>query len=109
MESLEARIGKADKCWARGLTSEQDGELQLAYQSFTEAHDLISDCAKHHQKAHEHLRRINHKIGNYGELIIDWLLHLFAPLGVFELVSYFAKTEAFRSALCKRNNQQGDE
>ncbi len=103
MEPLEIRIEKAEKYWAEGKEAERVCEFELAYKLFTEAHDLIMDCANHHQKAHEELRRINYKVGNYGELITDWLLHFFAPLGVFELVSYFSKTEAFGNVICKRS------
>lgn len=103
METLEIRIQKARECWSLGYSAEENGDFSLAYEFYTQAHDLIMDCAIHHQKAHEELRRINWKIGNYGELATDWLLHLFAPLGVFELVSYFAKTEAYRNIICKRS------
>lgn len=102
MASLEARIEQAKNIWIEGLSCEQAGELQLAYTYYTEAHNLIMDCAKHHQKSHMHLRRINFKLGNYSELVTDWLLHLFSPLGVFEMVSYFSKTEAFGNDICKR-------
>lgn len=103
METLENRICRAEENWQTGIACERQGDFQQAYHYFTEAHDLIMDCALYHQKAHEHLRRVNWKLGNYSELVTDWLLHLVAPLGVFELVSYFSKTGAFGSTFCKRN------
>lgn len=103
MESLENRIQIAEELWSKGSSAESTEEYHLAYKFYTEAHDTIIDCAKLHKRSHENLRRINLKIGNYGELITDWLLHVFAPLGVFEVVSYFSKTEAFGSMLCKRD------
>lgn len=103
MKPLKERIEKARICWINGRNAEESNKLELAYQLFTEAHDLIMDCAALHQQAHENLRRINWKMGNYRELVTDWLLHLFAPLGVFELVSYFSKTGAFGNLICKRN------
>ena len=39
----------------------------------------------------------------YTELLGDWFLHFLAPVGVFELVAYFAKSDGAASALCKRN------
>lgn len=102
MQPLDSRIKRSDKCRDQGRLAEREGDLTLAYRLFTQAHDLIMDCPRHHQRAHEELRRVNWKVGHYGELMTDWLLHVFAPLGVFELVSYLARTEAFSSAICKR-------
>ena len=103
MESINIRIQIAESLWQAGVEAEKSGNYALAYQHHTEAHDLIMDCARLHQLAHEHLRRVNFKLGNYGELVTDWLLHLFAPLGVFELVSRLSKTDALGSLICKRN------
>lgn len=102
-QTIEQRIKLAEQLWEQGKTAEFNNNYQLAYELHTQAHDTIMDCAKLHQKAHENLRRVNRELGNYGELITDWLLHCFAPLGVFEMVSYFSKTDAFGSVLCKRN------
>lgn len=103
MEAINNRIQTAESLWLLGAEAESTGNYALAHQHYTEAHDLIMDCAKLHQLSHEKLRRVNLKLGNYGELITDWLLHLFAPLGVFELVSRLAKTGAFGAMICKRN------
>ena len=103
MDTIEKRAETADQLWNSAIEAELSGNYSLAYALHTEAHDLIMDCARIHQTAHIHLRRVNLKIGNYGELATDWLLHLFAPLGVFELVSYISKTGAFGSEFCKRN------
>lgn len=102
MDSIEKRSEKADQLWASAALAESAGEYAEAYALCTEAHDLIMDCARLHQLAHVHLRRVNLKCGNYAELATDWLLHIFAPLGVFELVSYFSKTDAFGTLFCKR-------
>ncbi|HVL02124.1 MAG TPA: hypothetical protein VM553_20040 [Dongiaceae bacterium] len=102
MNSIDARIEQAQTLWHAGSEAEKRGEWQKAYELYTEAHDLIVDCAKLHRQAHEKLRRVNWKLGNYTELATDWLLHLFAPVGVFEAVSYFAKTEAFSAKVCKQ-------
>ncbi len=102
MKSIEERINRAETLWLSGETAEASGNYSLAYTRYTEAHDEIMDCARLHQRAHEKLRRINLKLGNYGELITDWLLHLFAPLGVFELVSRRLKTDAQFAESCRR-------
>ena len=103
MDSIEQRAEEADRLWHKALDAETLGDYAQAYDLHTKAHDLIMDCARLHQAAHFHLRRVNLELGNYGELITDWLLHLFAPLGVFELVSYFSKSGVFGSEFCKRN------
>ena len=101
---IEIRAEQAKTLWREGSAAEEQAQFDQAYALYTEAHDLIMDCARMHQQAHEHLRRVNLRLGNYGELATDYLLHLFAPLGVFELVSYFSKTDAHGSDLCKRGD-----
>lgn len=103
MAPIEQRSEIAAQLWASALTAESSGDFSRAYELHTQAHDLIMDCARLHQIAHTHLRRVNRKCGNYGELVTDWLLHVFAPLGVFELVSYFSKSDAFGTEFCKRS------
>ncbi len=100
---MKERKKKAENYWNLGLQAESENDLPKAYEHYTQAHNLIMDCAKLHERSHQHLKRINAKMGNRGEWVTDCLLHLFAPLGVFELVSYFAKTDAFGSEICKRS------
>ena len=102
MDTITTRANQAEHLWQQGREAEQRRDFRRAYALYTEAHNLIMDCARLHQHAHTHLRRVNWKLGNYGELTTDWLLHLFAPLGVFELVSYFAKTDARFAEMCRR-------
>jgi hypothetical protein len=101
MKPITERIHNAETLWASGETAEKAGNYSLAYTLYTEAHDEIMDCARLHQFSHEKLRRVNWKLGHYGELVTDWLLHLFAPLGVFELVSRRLKTDAQFAEACK--------
>jgi hypothetical protein len=103
MESIEQRIEKAETLWHSGAQAELTEDYALAYRLYTEAHDAIMDCARLHQYAHVQLRRVNLKLGNYTELLGDWFLRLFAPLGIFELVAYFARSDGSGSVLCKRN------
>jgi len=89
MDSIEERAKIADQLWSPAAEAESREDYLLACEFHNEARDLIMDCARLHQVAHVNLRRVNIRIGNYGELATDWLLHLFSPIGVFELVSYF--------------------
>lgn len=102
MDTLEKRVLEAEALWQLGGAAEAQGDYETAYRLYTEAHELVVDCARLHQKAHERLRVVNLKLGNYGECLTDWLLHLFAPLGVFELVAYFSKTEGSGAGMCRR-------
>jgi hypothetical protein len=103
MDSIEQRIKKAEGLWRSGEQAEHTQDYALAYRLYTEAHDVIMDCARLHQNAHVRLRRLNLKLGNYRELMGDWFLHIVAPLGVFELIAYLAKADGAGSVLCKRN------
>jgi hypothetical protein len=103
MQTIEQRIAQAKVLWNQGSDAETAGDYPLAYALYTQAHDQVIDCASFHQHAHERLRVVNWKLGHYGELITDWLLHAFAPLGVFALVSYFAKSGTFGADLCKQS------
>jgi hypothetical protein len=101
--AIAQRIEQAEALWRDGALAEARGDYTTAYQLYTEAHDGIMDCARLHQHAHVQLRRVNLKLGNYVELLGDWFLHLLAPLGIFELVAYFAKADGTGSPLCRRN------
>ncbi|HPG25035.1 MAG: hypothetical protein H6748_02505 [Spirochaetaceae bacterium] len=102
MESIDERAPRAESLWARGEIAESAGDLAAAYALFTQAHDLVVDCARLHRRAHERLRRVNRRLPHRGELATDWLLHLLAPLGFFELVSFFARGDGFASRLCRQ-------
>ena len=102
MDSLESRIDQARSLWQQGESAENDGDLPRAYKLYTQAHDLIMDCAVFHRQAHEKLIRINSKLGHYGEWVTDWLLlRIFSYLGVFQLVSYVQNKASFFSRLCQ--------
>jgi hypothetical protein len=103
MDSIEQRIEKAEALWRSGAHAEARGDYAMAYQLYTEAHDGIMDCARLHQHAHVQLRRVNLKLKNYSELLGDWFLHFLAPLGIFELVAYFSRSDGTGSPLCRRS------
>lgn len=99
---IEIRAEQAEELWQRGKQLEAQGEYKQAYDLFTEAHDLTLDCARLHQYAHVQLKRINWKTKNYYEWMEDTLLLKAAPLGVFDVVSYFARSGSFGLEFCKR-------
>lgn len=99
---IEVRAEQAEQLWQNGKQCEEQGDYKKAYELFTEAHDLILDCARLHQYAHQQLKRINKKTKNYSEWIEDTLLLKAAPLGVFDIVSFFARSGSFGLEFCKR-------
>lgn len=98
---LEHRIAQARECWRYGEAVEAD-DPAAAYAYFTTAHDLVIDCPFLHEVAHRRLRRINWRLGHYGELATDMALAMFAPLGVFRLVAFIARTPGRLHAACQR-------
>ena len=89
MESLKQRLAAADTLWEDGDRAFAAENYTGAYQLYTEAHDLIMDCAGYHRRAHQKLMLVNAKLGNYGEYLTDWLLlNVFYYLGIFKAISY---------------------
>jgi len=64
MDSIEHREEEANRLCNKALDAEFLEDYAQAYDLHTEAHKLIMDCARLHQAAHVHLRRINLKLGN---------------------------------------------
>ena len=103
-DSLRERLDRADLLWAQGDVEFEQKHFQLAYALYTQAHDLIMDCAAYHRKGHQKLIRVTAKTGRYGEHLTDWLLlHVFHYLGIFQLVSYLQNRSSFYSDLCKHH------
>ena len=50
MESIDERAPRAESLWARGEIAESAGDLAAAYALFTQAHDLVVDCARLHRR-----------------------------------------------------------
>lgn len=100
---IDTRIQQAHLLWAQGCSAEAKGEWSQAYTLYTSAHDLVIDCAELHQQAHVHLRRVNLRLGHYGELMTDWALAMFTPLGVFRWVAYAQrKSGGWMHPACRR-------
>ncbi len=101
-ESLKERLNRADLLWVQGDVEFEQMHFQLAYALYTQAHDLIMDCADYHRKSHQKLIRVTAKTGRYGEYLTDWLLlNVFSYLGIFQVVSYLQNRSSFYSDLCK--------
>ncbi|MGJ8670539.1 MAG: hypothetical protein ACSHXK_13690 [Oceanococcus sp.] len=102
MLPIDERVITAQQLWKEALDAEASGRYARAYELHTQAHDLVLDCAKMHQQAHQHLRRVNKILGNYTELVTDSVLLFLAPVGIFELIAYFSKTDSVGHGICKR-------
>jgi hypothetical protein len=103
MEPFENRNKHSQQALQEGLLEERNGNLQAAYEYFRIAHDLVVDCPRLHQMAHQHLRRVNTKRRNYRELVTDLFLLGFARLGIFELVAFMMKKQVLGGIICRRN------
>lgn len=103
MSDLEARTIQAEQLWASGDAALEKQALQDAYRFYTEAHDLVTDCAKLHEQAHRKLRVVNRLLGN-TERFTDNVLLFLAPVGVFELLAIVFRSKVAGEALCRRNH-----
>ena len=62
--AIKDRALAAENKWKLAQELEQRGELDAAYERYTEAHDLVIDCPRLHWRSHQHLARINWKPRN---------------------------------------------
>jgi hypothetical protein len=102
MNSIEQRAMRAQALWASGRAQQAAGRLDQAHAQFREAHDLVVDCPRLHQTAHQHLRALNGQRRAWRELGTDLFLLGFARLGVFELVALLMKRQVLGGLLCDR-------
>lgn len=103
MTDLQTRATQAEQLWARGDTALGARDLQSAYRLYTEAHDLITDCARLHEQAHRKLRTVNRLLGT-RERYTDNVLLFLAPLGVFELLAFVFRSRVASHELCRRHS-----
>ncbi|MGH8529483.1 MAG: hypothetical protein ACRETN_06510 [Nevskiales bacterium] len=101
MQAIENRAVQAERFWRQGDAAKSIADLDAAYRAYTSAHDLITDCAKLHMRAHQKLREINCLRGS-SERYTDNILLFLAPLGVFELLAFIFKSKVGSSELCRR-------
>jgi hypothetical protein len=93
---------QAEAAWHQGLQAERAGRLDEAHAHFRQAHDLVVACPRMHQRAHQHLCRINLRRRAWRELGIDLLLLMLAPFYGFELVAHALQGQVLGGKLCKR-------
>ena len=103
IQDITKRAAEAEGLWQLGDTAQVSGDLERAYQLFTQAHDLITDCAKLHIQAHRRLKVNNRLRRNWGEYCTDSILLALAPIGMFELLAIFFRSKVGNSELCRRN------
>jgi len=105
MTSPQDIARQAEAAWQLGLHEEQAGRLDAAYEHFRQAHDLVVDCPRLHEKAHQHLRRLNTRRQAWRELLTDLFLLGLAPVGVFEIVAWMMKRQVLGGEWCARGGQ----
>jgi hypothetical protein len=101
--AIENRAAEAARLWQSGDAAQASGDLERAYRLFTQAHDLVTDCAKLHIQAHRRLKVNNRLRKNWGEYCTDTILLALAPFGMFELLAIFFRSRVGNSELCRRN------
>lgn len=103
-DALPVRLAQAESLWKQGDAECLSGNVEQAYAVYTQAHDLIMDCAGYHRHAHQKLIAVTARTGRYGEYLTDWLLlNVFYHIGIFKLVSYLQNRSSFYSHLCRHN------
>ncbi len=105
MNSSHDIARQAEAAWQQGLLDEQAGRLDAAYAHYRLAHDLVVDCPRLHEVAHEHLKRLNTRRRAWRELMTDLVLLGLAPLGVFEGVAWLMKRQVLGGVICARGGQ----
>ena len=107
MEDIELRAEEASRLWAAGDSALTSGYPEGAYRLYTQAHDLIMDCAPLHEAAHRKLRIVTRQRSPRWDFYTDTLLLALAPLGIFHLISFALRSKVGASALCRgRSNHR---
>ena len=101
-DDIDSRARQAQSLWESGDRQLAAGNLSEAWRLYTQAHDLVTDCPALHRRAHQQLQQVNRLNGHRGERLTDTLLLVLAPLGVFELIALFFRSQVAASALCRR-------
>ncbi len=101
MLDIETRAGQAGAMWQQGEAALQAGNPALAYDLFTLAHDLVTDCPRLHELAHRKLRTVTRRHRDKREFITDSVLLALAPLGIFRLIALYFRSRVGGSELCR--------
>lgn len=107
LSDIERRAAQAQVWWARGDAALASNDLAGAYRDYTAAHDLITDCAALHEKAHRKLKAVTRTHGARGEYWTDCMLLALAPLGVFRWIELAFRSKVRGSELCRSRNGLG--
>lgn len=105
MQSIEIRAAEADRLWSGGDAALAAHDRERAYRLYTQAHDLIMDCARLHERAHHKLRTVTRLHADRREFYTDSLLIALAPLGVFQLISFALRSKVMASTICRGRPQ----
>lgn len=102
MDPIASRAAQAEQLWSQGLAAFERGERARSYALYTQAHDLVTDCAKLHIRAHQYLRTVTREHGHRGEWWTDRVLLALAPFGMFELIAWYFRSRVGADARCRR-------
>jgi hypothetical protein len=103
MDDIDTRAANAGSLWTRGDQAMAKGDRDLAYRLYTEAHDLVVDCARLHIRAHQKLQSVTRFHASRKEYITDRVLLALAPFGLFELIAFYFRSRVGQSAHCRRS------
>ncbi|TBO31301.1 hypothetical protein EYS42_08625 [Aquabacterium lacunae] len=97
------RTQQAEAAWQQGRQCEDRGDVEGAHAHYRLAHDLVVDCPRLHQRAHEHLRRVNRQRHAWREWLTDQALLKLAPLAAFEIVAFLMTRQVLGGRVCARS------
>jgi hypothetical protein len=101
MQTIEIRAAEVARLWTQGDAAMTAGDHGRAYALYTQAHDLVMDCARLHEQAHRKLRTVTRLHANQWEFFTDSALVMLAPLGVFHLIAFALRSRVGASVLCR--------
>lgn len=107
MDDIDARSCQAQALWDEGERCLAARDYKKAWRLYTQAHDLVTDCAALHRQAHRRLRQVNRRNGHWGEYLTDCVLLALAPLGVFELLALLFRSRVAKAEQCRRAQAGG--
>jgi len=101
--TTDERIQHAETAWQQGRLCEDRGDLAGAHRHYRVAHDLVVDCPRLHQRAHEHLQRVNWQRHAWREWLTDQFLLKLAPVAAFEIVAFLMTRQVLGGKVCARS------
>ena len=101
VQDIERRAVQAQTLWAQGDAAFAAGDHESAYRLYTQAHDLVMDCAHLHEQAHRKLRSVTRLHADRREFYTDTLLLWLAPVGVFHLIAFALRSKVGAHDICR--------